>query len=99
MFEWEKKSNFEQVVGGVFYSTVDANLIGEAWANSLLPGDDWRNAIEKLYVSQNGRYFLVIFRGEAWKIRPVSKSDALTWAEDKRLSPDVISRFFTIRAA
>ena len=95
------------IINGKRYDTEKATLIGTA--SSGESSSDFRYWHEKLYVTPRSKVYFVSGEGGAmsrwarrvdgnsyaggWGIMPLTKEDAMAWAE-QHLSPDAIERHF-----
>lgn len=96
----------KQIIDGLRYDTNKADLVGE-WGNNL-SRTNFDYCFESLYKTQSGRYFLageggakskygVKVDNNSWsegsRITPLSKAEALQWAESN-LSSEAIEEYF-----
>jgi hypothetical protein len=97
----------QRVIDGKLYDTDEAERIA-TWKNGDDPGD-FRYCSERLYKTDNGRYF-IYGKGGAMSsyaksagnnattgssaIRPISESDALEWCERKSIEGEIIADEF-----
>lgn len=96
----------KKVVNGLLYDTVTAALIGEYSSGGSCR--DFSHFEESLYKTPNGAYFIAGSGGpmtsycravgqNEWTggedLRPLSREDALEWAEEHLAAVDVMAEF------